>query len=948
MNEPQTTTALLSPVSDVSFGGPGAPLSLLFGRNGGDIFQGFDPATANDDRIKPDTDLLLGDFFDNTSEEFLTVLAIQGNLGLVLPPGSPVPPPDTFAILNPNTLAPFGLKTPTPSSAGSVAADRFVLGDVFQPYYTSFDPASSINTDPFGLNQFALIYDFAPTVDTIQLNGKKGDYLLLEIDSLADPSFGPTPFSGQAIFSLQQGIPDLVGLVVSPPEVNLDLNADYFRFVGNKPPKKPANKKIGQLSTNGIDLGFDIAADASGNIYVTGSTSGDLFGSKGLNDGFVAKYDTNANQVSGTQIGTAAADNAFRVVTDAAGNYYLAGTTSGDLFGKVDPNADQEEAWVAKYNKDGVLQWGKQFAVSGAFTTGTTGLQVDNDGNVLLSGLAIKDNTTPGVLFPVEDDAWVAKFNGSNGNEIWRTTDPEINPVDFLDTPAFHETYNLAVDNAGNSYLVGWTQGLVEESDPGRDVQKYDAWFARVDSNGKINLLQQFGSSDQGLDFAQGIDIDSKGNIYVLGWTTGIIGTQVGERDLFLAKFDPVAGDLVKAIQIGSAKDDGVLVGDLVIDDQDQIYVTGHTNGKAGKGKGGGKDASGFDALVGKFDTELNNSWLRRFGDKDQYDNPTGIDVRGDRVYVTGFSEGFLGQNAAKKPGGAFDAWVAELNAKNGKVEKFSGNAAASVDFEAAESDPVTNITSSLETKEELPQGDFKIDPTGGRATGSFNYGDFLQSFGKSIDPTAKNSVQSALMDAIMNDDPSVFGDNVQGLKLEGTDGNDPLMGLVGDDKIKGKKGDDTLSGLAGNDELEGDQGNDTLIGGAGNDKIKGNAGNDTLTGVDPAAALPGSGEKDTLTAGGGKDLFVLGDKTNPYYKDKGNLDYALISDFKKGENTIQLYGNGGLNAASYRLEENLAGLEKGTAIFYTGDSVDDLVGIVEGVKLQELSLTDPTVFEFA
>jgi hypothetical protein len=904
MNQPQEINVTLqSPVSDVAFGSFTAPTDILFGRDGNDIFQGFAP--ANNDRIKPDIDIFVGDLFDNTVPEYLLILAIQGKL-------DPRLPPDQFAILNPKTLDPLGLPTPTPSSAGSLGADRFLLGDVSGPYYTNNPFSRIINGDPFGIDQFALIYDFDPSSDTIQLNGKKSDYFVLEIDKLEDPSYGPTPFSGQAIFSLQEGLPDLVGLVVSPPEVNLDLNAGYFRFVGNKPSKKPSNKRIAPLSTEGIDTGTGVAVDASGNIYVTGSTSGNLFGtSKGFTDAFVAKYDTNANQVSGRQIGTAGDDRAVRVVTDAQGNYYLAGNTDSNLFGK--PNSN-EEAWVAKYNKDGGFQWGRQFALPGAFATGGFGLGVDNSGNVFLSGLGIKENTNPALQFPSEDDSWVVKYN-SDGELQWTTE---------IDTIGFHENYNLAVDNSkksnyeGSVYLTGWTQGFIKEADPNRAPLKYDAWLAKVDnSTGEVKWTQQLSSEDEGLDFIQGIDTDSQGNIYISGWTSGLVGTQVGERDLFIAKFDPEAGTLLKAIQFGSVKDDGQFFGNLTIDENDQIYVTGHTNAKTGKD--GGKADPAFDALVGKFDTELNNLWLRRFGSNNLYDNATGIDVSGGQVYVTGFSERFIGQTG----GGSFDAWIAQLNANNGKLQKFSGNGATSVDFEAAESASITDITSSLETKEELPQGDFKIDPTGGRSTGQLDYGDFLQGFGKAVDPTADNSVQSALMDAIMNDDLSVFGDNVQGLNLEGTDGNDSLMGLVGDDKIKGKAGDDTLSGLAGNDELEGDKGKDRL------------------TGVNPDAAQAGSGELDKLKGGAGEDLFVLGDTQKAYYLGQLNSDYALIEDFKLNQlDKIQLHGSAG----DYRIDTDLSGLPTGDAI--VSSATNDLISIVKDVK--GLSLTDQNVFTFA
>ncbi|MDJ0734087.1 MAG: SBBP repeat-containing protein [Nostocaceae cyanobacterium] len=797
---------LLTPGSDLVTGDSNAILDLVFARAGSDVIYGFVPGSNSNNAIDIDIDFLFGDLFDNTADEFNVILQLAS--------GNP------FAILD--------------ADIPSVGADRFVLGDEFQPYYTSFDPLSLLTTDFLGFNQFAVIYDFAPDHDTIQLNGKKEDYVLVEVNNL--PIDGVGTFSGEAIFSLQQGIPDLVSLVVSKPEVDLSLSDNYFEFVGSKPEDEPEEKKIGQLSTTGIDGGNGITVDAHGNIYVTGQTSGSLFADNlGFGDAWVVKYDTNANQVWGKQIGTAASDVAYEVVTDAVGNFYLAGTTGGAIskYGdsKDDPNASAE-AWVGKYDSHGNEIWVRQVNLDGAFSTSGFGLQVDNDGNVYLSGLGIKENANPEIFdFTVEDDSWVTKFD-SEGNQLWLTE---------LDTFFFNESYDLAVDNDGNSYFVGWTQGLVglnpafpqQESDPSRLLLKYDAWLTKVNPDGSIAWIQQFGSPDEGLEFAWAVDTDSHGDIYVSGWTTGALGTQDKEfeksegRDVFLAKFDQVAGDMVWAKQIGSQGDDGNFLADLVVDNQDKIYLTGYTNGDLGDGN---SDQS-FNAWAGKFDTSGNNEWLRQFGVDDKFDYATGIDVYADQVFVTGYSEGYLGINGAEAAGGAGDAWIAQLKAEDGKLTKFVGNDAQSVIVDVELSLPVIDISDKLVTDDELPDGDNKIITTEGSTTGLtlVDYGEIGLSMGSAFDPNSNNSVQTSLLDAMIND-PSVFSSDIQGLKLEGTDEvDDTLMGLMGDDEIKGKKGDDTLHGLAGNDKLDGEDGDDTLYGGAGADELKGGNQNDTF-----------------------------------------------------------------------------------------------------------------------
>ena len=57
---------------------------------------------------------------------------------------------------------------------------------------------------------------------------------------------------------------------------------------------------------------------------------------------------------------------------------------------------------------------------------------------------------------------------------------------------------------------------------------------------------------------------------------------------------------------------------------------------------------------------------------------------------------------------------------------------------------------------------------------------------------------------------------------INGTDGNDKIVGTPRADVIRTWKGDDVIKGRGGNDIICGDEGADTLIGGAGNDRLHG------------------------------------------------------------------------------------------------------------------------------
>lgn len=895
MSTPDPSVELLTPASDLVTGSDGVPFDIVFGRAGNDIFYAYDP--ISDANAGINVDILFGDLFDNTPDEFNVVLNIAK--------GKP------FTILDANINIP------------SVGKDRFVLGDELQPFYTSPDPLSLLTTNLFGLNEFSVIYDFSPQQDTIQLNGKKDDYTLLKVDGLPIQGI-PGQFSGYALFSLQSGLPDLVSLIVEKPSVNLDLKGNYFEFVGNKPKGKPQQKKIGQFGTTGLDFGYGVATDSTGNLYVTGSTSGSLNGpNQGSGDIWLNKYNPNGDQVLGLQIGSSAGDVPYNLVTDKDGNFYLSGTTGGSFVaGKQ--SSGGTDAWVAKYNSSGTLVWGRQVgeALTGGFSTSGFGLQVDDQGSVYLSGLAIKDNPPPRFLdFDVQDDSWVVKFD-SNGNQQWFTQikDPKA-PFPLDQTPFFDESYDLAVDKNGNSYLTGWTQGLAKESDPSRDLLKYDAWLSKVDTKGQIQWTQQFGSVDQGLEFAWGTDTDSQGNIYVTGWTTGKVGSQnFGSYDVWLTKFTP-DGTQVWAKQVGTKGDDGQFFSDIVIDSQDNIFVSGYTNDKLGSGS---SDES-YNAWVGKFDTNGNNQWIQLVGVKDKADYGTRLAVNNaGQVIVTGFTEGFLGNgNNPGVQGAAVDAWVAQLAVKDGKLQNFIGNTGNLISINNPGSIPSVDISDKLVTADKLPNGDNRITTTAGSNTGIsvVDYGQIASSVASVFDPTAQNSVPTALAKTLGNG----FNSTTK-VDYKGTDNNDIYFGGTADDKLSGGKGDDVLYGLDGKDQLDGGDGNDTLYGGGGNDDIKGGKGNDIIYGVDFKSTSPGFGEIDKLQGNEDADLFVLGDENRAYYIGNGNGDYALIDDFKDQLDKIQLG-----STASYRLETDIAGLPKGTGII--SSATNDLIGIVKDVK---------------
>jgi Ca2+-binding RTX toxin-like protein len=97
-------------------------------------------------------------------------------------------------------------------------------------------------------------------------------------------------------------------------------------------------------------------------------------------------------------------------------------------------------------------------------------------------------------------------------------------------------------------------------------------------------------------------------------------------------------------------------------------------------------------------------------------------------------------------------------------------------------------------------------------------------------------------------------------------------------------------TGTSLNNTLTGNTANNSLFGAAGNDSLFGSDGADTLVGTNASVR----NEIDTLTGGSGADLFILGNSSGIFYNDAynsqtGTTDYALITDFNSGEDSLQL-----------------------------------------------------------
>jgi hypothetical protein len=517
--------------------------------------------------------------------------------------------------------------------------DTFILGDWQNSYYFE-------NDKTLGLNQFALITDFNPSEDTIQLHGTADDYQLVETSL------------GAAIFRQQEGSFDLIGVVGGVSVEALSLEGDYFDYQGYTAPETTIDQ-VEQIGTDDIDYLPNSDVDTEGNLYVGGSTNGSLAESNaGGKDAWLSKYDGDGNREWTKQFGTSEEEIVWDVTVDES-SIYVTGNTRGEL----DNNANQGEVdlFLAKYDSDGNREWTKQF---GTLTLeDISSVTTDNTGNIYVAGHTFGDlggdNANQGQVLgqgvdggAPSTDPFVIKLD-SNGNELWRTQ---------LGSVTLDDNWGVATDQDSNVFIGGNTKGDFGGKNAS-SAGEYDAWIAKLDSDGNQEWVEQFGTTDY--DFLWDTETDSEGNLYATGWTLGDLGgTNAGSYDTWLAKYD-TNGNQMWIKQFGTSGDDASFADGIEIDSHDNVFLTGYTDGNLG-----GTNAGSYDAWAAKYDSNGNQEWIQQFGTPD-YDSASTVsaDDHGS-LYVSGTTDGSLGSTNA----GSYDTWIAKLEADTGIIQNFGSN----------------------------------------------------------------------------------------------------------------------------------------------------------------------------------------------------------------------------------------------------------------------------------
>jgi hypothetical protein len=307
------------------------------------------------------------------------------------------------------------------------------------------------------------------------------------------------------------------------------------------------------------------------------------------------------------------------ITTDSQGNVFVAGRFSGSAtFGDTNSpiaSSGDNDAFLAKYNHQGQLQWAMKFGGTGYDEA--NGVGVDDQGNVYVAGrYAGPANIGPFTLTNVAA-GFTAKIDAITTNVLWAREDG----LDW---------FGLAVDGNGNSHVVGQALPLQLAGSKLAGpivLAKYNAngvrqWFTNT-------LAANLNTSGSG----QAIALDAEGNLFITGifrrivefgpisLTNAAAANNVYD-EVFVAKFSSAGIPQWARRGGGEGNDQGLGIG---VDGTGNVIVTGSCDNTTALNSGTSVqfDIGGFvfpgavggglgNMFIAKFSSNGTGTWARK------------------------------------------------------------------------------------------------------------------------------------------------------------------------------------------------------------------------------------------------------------------------------------------------------------------------------------------------
>jgi hypothetical protein len=302
----------------------------------------------------------------------------------------------------------------------------------------------------------------------------------------------------------------------------------------------------------------------------------------GINDAYIAKFDSCGNFIWATYLGTANFDSGEKITMCTDGNIAFTGYSQGTGLPTTPAcfqptNAGQYDCFLGKISPNGTLLWLTYFGSTGSDFA--YDISADFNGNLFIGGTTTSTNLYTNAssfqqTFGGNTDAFIAKFS-KNGILKWCT---------YYGGAASEDIHVLTNDVFGNifggggtfSFNLSTSVGCIQAS---KDIGM-DCYIIKFDSLGNRIFSSYIGGTGQ--DDTWGLAADGLGNLYMSGQTTSpnftttagaYQSTITGMTDMYFLKIAPT-GSLMYSTFIGGTDVDAV---NRMKIHNNELYILGTT-----------------------------------------------------------------------------------------------------------------------------------------------------------------------------------------------------------------------------------------------------------------------------------------------------------------------------------------------------------------------------------
>ncbi|MCL5992166.1 MAG: hypothetical protein M1419_08705 [Bacteroidetes bacterium] len=261
--------------------------------------------------------------------------------------------------------------------------------------------------------------------------------------------------------------------------------------------------------------------------YIVGGTSrsddGDVIKNNGNQDYWILKLNKEGLVVWQRSFGGSSNDNLYSIIQSPDNDYIVFGS-SESTDGDVNGNHGGYDIWIVKLNTEGSIEWQKSYGGSSSEQYGS--IIQTNDGGYIFSGSS--ESTDGDVTGAHGDyDYWIVKLN-TEGSIEWQKS--------FGGSE--YDVASIILQTKDGGYIVGGTS----RSDDGEVIKNNgneDFWILKLNKEGLVSWQRSFGGSSN--DYLNSI-IQSSDNCYIVSGTSasndGDVSGNHGRQDYWIVNLN--------------------------------------------------------------------------------------------------------------------------------------------------------------------------------------------------------------------------------------------------------------------------------------------------------------------------------------------------------------------------------------------------------------------------